>query len=227
MSTQTPVAPARGQQLGRALYDVLRDEIISGRIQAGERLTERELSLRYGASRTPVREALHRLHSEGFLASNGKSMSVADVTLGEMMDGFRLRGAILTIVIELVIQRGRPEDIDRLSILHTHLRQAIDEDRIDDAIRLSMAFDKAMFDATHSQSVSRSFDSSNGSPGLVARMLSNRDRLLRATAERGAILEAIRDRDVERALAAGRAFVEAGRKHCYETAIAAEALKVV
>lgn len=221
---ELPLA-GKGQQLARMLYDRLRDDISSGRLQPGDRLTERELSLRFGASRTPVREALHRLHSEGFLSSNGKSLTVTDVTLGELMDGFRLRGAILSIVIELAVQRGRPEDFDRMGAILAAIRAAIADARTEDAVRLSMAFDKAMFDAAHSESIARAYDSASGSPGLAVRMLTVSDRLLNATGERAALLDALRARDVDRALAAGQAFVEAGRKHCYDMAIAAEAAR--
>ena len=221
---ELPLA-GKGQQLARLLYDRLRDDISAGRLQPGDRLTERELSQRFGASRTPGREALHRLHSEGFLSSSGKSLTVTDVTLGELMDGFRLRGAILSIVIELAVQRGRPEDFDRMGAILAAIRSAIAEERGEDAVRLSIAFDKAMFAAAHSESIARAYDSASGSPGLAVRMLTHSGRLNSATDERGALLEALRARDVERALAAGQAFVEAGRRHCYEVAIAAEAAR--
>ena len=46
-------------------YAVLRDGVASGRFPAGNRITEQEVALAAGVSRTPVREALRRLHQEG------------------------------------------------------------------------------------------------------------------------------------------------------------------
>src|SRR5690554_5565300 len=77
----------QGLSLAEALYQVLRLEIITGTIPIGKRLRERDLSQEYGASRTPVREVLHRLNSEGFLTLTPKGLTVSDVSTAEIMDG--------------------------------------------------------------------------------------------------------------------------------------------
>lgn len=46
-------------------YAVVRDGVIAGRFPPGNRITEQEVALAAGVSRTPVREALRRLHQEG------------------------------------------------------------------------------------------------------------------------------------------------------------------
>lgn len=48
-------------------YVWVRDGILKGRQSAGSRLTEQELALAVGVSRTPIREALRRLHAEGLV----------------------------------------------------------------------------------------------------------------------------------------------------------------
>ncbi|WP_067670323.1 GntR family transcriptional regulator [Nocardia miyunensis] len=52
---------------GDAIARALRAEILAGRLSAGERLVEGTIAKRYGVSRIPVREALARLQSEGFV----------------------------------------------------------------------------------------------------------------------------------------------------------------
>jgi len=49
------------------VYEILRERLISGQIPPGEFVREQDVSERLGVSRTPVREALSRLGSEGFL----------------------------------------------------------------------------------------------------------------------------------------------------------------
>lgn len=50
-----------------AVYEVIRDEILSNRYTPGTQLSERVLSERFGFSRTPIREAFNRLTSDGLL----------------------------------------------------------------------------------------------------------------------------------------------------------------
>jgi GntR family transcriptional regulator, rspAB operon transcriptional repressor len=51
------------------VYDVIRNDILNGRIPPGERLVENRLAEEIHTSRTPVREALHMLEREGLLES--------------------------------------------------------------------------------------------------------------------------------------------------------------
>ncbi len=54
---------------GRFVYDILRDEILSLAMEPGSPIDEIQLSERFGMSRTPVREALVRLASEGLITT--------------------------------------------------------------------------------------------------------------------------------------------------------------
>ena len=51
------------------VYEYLREQILSGKIKSGDRLVESDLAEHIGASRTPVREALHTLEREGLIES--------------------------------------------------------------------------------------------------------------------------------------------------------------
>ncbi|WP_051574516.1 GntR family transcriptional regulator [Mycobacterium sp. URHB0044] len=58
---------SRVESTGDSIAHALREEILAGRLAAGERLVEEAIAKRYGASRVPVRDALNRLQSEGFV----------------------------------------------------------------------------------------------------------------------------------------------------------------
>ena len=57
----------RPAPLRQVVTDEIADMIISGELQPGEHLVEQELAAQLGVSRQPVREALQRLHSEGWV----------------------------------------------------------------------------------------------------------------------------------------------------------------
>ncbi|MBU6439970.1 MAG: GntR family transcriptional regulator [Betaproteobacteria bacterium] len=65
--SREPAPPARQASRGQALYARLRDDVFEFRLLPGARFTESEIAQRYGVSRTPVREALLRLQTEGLV----------------------------------------------------------------------------------------------------------------------------------------------------------------
>ena len=67
------------------VYDHLRRAILDGTLAAGERIVERDFAARFGASRTPVREALRQLESEDLVEHiPRKGVVVKGVALEEM-----------------------------------------------------------------------------------------------------------------------------------------------
>ena len=61
------------QNLAYSVYEQLRSELFDFRLLPGDRFSEIEVAERTGTSRTPVRQALYRLQSEGFLEVRPRS----------------------------------------------------------------------------------------------------------------------------------------------------------
>ena len=77
--------------LGDQVYQTLRAHLRDGTIVSGQPLQEVQLAEKLGVSRTPVREALTRLASEGLLASDGRSFIVPALTLKDVEDIYEVR----------------------------------------------------------------------------------------------------------------------------------------
>ena len=81
-----------GAGLSERVAEALRERIISGRLPAGSKLNERELSAELDVSRIPLREALPLLEAEGFIHSEARSGSfVHTFTLRDAVEVFDLR----------------------------------------------------------------------------------------------------------------------------------------
>jgi len=82
-------------------YEFLKSSILSGRFNPGERLTEEHLAKELGISRTPIREALHKLESEGlikplatrgFVASQDSKDEIEELfEIRAVLEGYALR----------------------------------------------------------------------------------------------------------------------------------------
>ncbi|MEV0250069.1 GntR family transcriptional regulator [Nocardia sp. NPDC050712] len=88
MSTRVATA---GQPLRDVVYETLRAELMNGDIKFGERLTEPKLSARFGISRTPIREALTVLCSDGLLRREEYGFSPVRPSIPLIRDLYELR----------------------------------------------------------------------------------------------------------------------------------------
>ncbi len=80
------------QNLATSVYEQLRSELFDFRLLPGDRFSEIEVAERTGASRTPVRQALYRLHSEGFLEVRPRSgWEVRPLNFGQLDALYELR----------------------------------------------------------------------------------------------------------------------------------------
>ncbi|WP_194838344.1 GntR family transcriptional regulator [Nocardia sp. XZ_19_369] len=92
MSTRlATLEDAAGRPLRDVVYDALRRELINGDIKFGERLTEPKLSARFGISRTPIREALTVLCSDGLLQREDYGFSPVRPSVPLIRDLYELR----------------------------------------------------------------------------------------------------------------------------------------
>lgn len=82
---------ARQAGLGEQVYLSLQTHLRNGAIAAGQPLQEVQLAERLGVSRTPVREAMMRLASEGLLSSEGRSFVVPALTMADVDDIYEIR----------------------------------------------------------------------------------------------------------------------------------------
>lgn len=178
-------------------YATLREEVLDGRLAPGFVLAEVEQSTRLGVSRTPLREALARLATEGLVASGaGRGVIVTDVSIEHLTELFEVRQALEGQAARLAARRRDPLVFTQLQ------RELADVDALladSDPARHAYYNLVARLDAA--------IDDAAGNPFLVSalepvrthiariRRLShdNVDRLRAAAAEHLAIVEAIAD----------------------------------
>ena len=107
-----PVTPMRRQTIGVQIHSFLRREIINGHLLPRTMLSEQDLSLRFGVSRTPVREALIKLAEENLVETRPQYGSfVSPITVSDVFDSQFVREAIECAAIERAIERIDDEQI--------------------------------------------------------------------------------------------------------------------
>ena len=85
----------------------VRQQVFAGELRPGQRIVIRELAEALGVSRTPVREALHALASQGLVTIEPRvGVTVREVDTSESDDTYRLRLSIEPIAVELAMTRA-------------------------------------------------------------------------------------------------------------------------
>jgi len=89
---------ARHGSLRSEVYRQLRENILQGRYRAGSTLTENQLSMEMGVSRTPVREAISQLELDGLVCSSpNKSIIVQGFDEKDILDMYEVRSRMETL----------------------------------------------------------------------------------------------------------------------------------
>ncbi|GLS30057.1 DNA-binding transcriptional regulator, GntR family [Mesorhizobium albiziae] len=113
-------APALGRQerteqlLGDRMLSRIRADILSLKLAPGEVISERALQANYGASRTPIRQALMHLIREGLILRTTRGYAVTPFDLDELDESFEYRELIEDAAIRLACARAQPGDLDAM-----------------------------------------------------------------------------------------------------------------
>ena len=136
--------------LSDRIRNALTDAIASGELAAGTALDEQQLANRFGASRTPVREALRQLATSGLVEMRPRrGVTVARVTPGQIMDLFETMAEIEAVCVRLATYRMTPLERSRLLRLHEETAVSVEQGDVDTYDGLNREFHDAIYEATH------------------------------------------------------------------------------
>lgn len=93
---------SRVESTGDSIAHALREDILAGRLAGGERLVEEAIAKQFGVSRVPVREALTRLQSEGFVTIvRYKGATVSETLVRDSRELLQIRRGLEILAAQL------------------------------------------------------------------------------------------------------------------------------
>jgi DNA-binding GntR family transcriptional regulator len=108
---------------------LIRELIITGELDPGEQLRQRDLAHRFGVSQTPVREAMRRLESEGLLTCDTyRGFTVVAPDVGRVEENFQIRAALESLGAALAARKIDAGGLARLRELNGQMRALADDD---------------------------------------------------------------------------------------------------
>ncbi len=111
-----------GATLASSVYDRIRDDILSGRLNPGEKLRAEFLRDRYTVGNSPVREALNRLSADGLVVrEDQKGFHVATVSKKDLLELIKTRCWLEEIALRETIAQGGTVWEERLVLAYHRL----------------------------------------------------------------------------------------------------------
>ena len=122
-------------------YQHLKSNILSGHFNPGERLTEEHLARKLGVSRTPIREALHKLESEGLIKSLvTRGFIVSRDSKDEMEELFDIRAILEGYLMRMICETVSEETLGQLDQFIEKAEEALGQKKIEEVFKWNTQF---------------------------------------------------------------------------------------
>ena len=189
------------------VVDALRDAIIAGRLKPGERIRERELVALLGVSRSPLREAIRILETEGLITSLAyRGARVSDLSAADLRDMLDVRIMLESFAARLAIERLDDAALQAMEEQGNRARAAGAQVDLESNFELGLGFHDMLVAASGNRKVVQIHESLKRHQRRYQHFAFTRvGRDLRALDEHADIVSALRRRDlaaVERGLRA-------------------------
>lgn len=132
------------------VFKTLRQGILKGELAPGERLLEIQLADKLGVSRTPVREAIHKLAQEGLVVLiPRKGAEVASISEKALREVLEVRLAMETLAVSLACERMSVQEREALEQQMNAFERAVETDDLIKITQMDEAFHDVIYSGTH------------------------------------------------------------------------------
>jgi DNA-binding GntR family transcriptional regulator len=172
--------------------------IVDKELEPGERISERALCQKLGATRGPVRESLIRLEGEGLVRKTpSHAYFVEEFTRQDKEDVYAVRMGLERIAVRKAVENATLEDKIGLAVICEEEKRAFDAGDEETRVQCDQMFHQRLVEASGSRVLKRIFEMVT-LPVLTAKVFV-RQKIERTVAEHAGISDAIRSRDADEA----------------------------
>ena len=120
------------KSLGEHVFESLKQAIIQGNITAGEWLVESHIAETLGISRTPVREAIHKLEREGLIERQPRGgFTVLGLNRNDIEETFGIRSVLEGYAARLAAEKHKKEELAPLEKKIEEFQNALERKKMD------------------------------------------------------------------------------------------------
>ncbi|GKW04468.1 hypothetical protein PEC301877_32810 [Pectobacterium carotovorum subsp. carotovorum] len=186
------------KELALSPFEILINAIEKGELLSGERLQETRLAQQFGLSRTPIREALHRLEALGLVEPGPqRGLMIAQISYERLRQLFAVREGLERLAMELAVASASAEELELLQDMVEVEKTLTDSRKLHDHNRL---FHRQIYRATHNPYLNEMLENLRIHLSLLrGTTYESTERTEEARREHQAIVEALVRRDKDAA----------------------------
>lgn len=206
-----------GAETPASVYELIREDIISGRLNPNERLKVAELAERYETSTNPVREALQQLRGEGFVVMEpNRGARVMPIDENFVRDIIEIEVLIEPALTRFFVSIASDADIVELEAIQAEIEKNNFEDRAKHGL-LDTSFHQFIYDRHYNRHAAELWWKHREILRAISRRfptsLSRRNSVLK---EHRDLIDAIRAQDADAAAAVVASHVQGSGRHIIE-----------
>lgn len=207
------MVPGR-KSLGQHVFESLKQAIIRGEVAPGDRLVESRLADALDISRTPVREAIHKLEREGLLRKLPKGgFAVVSFSREDIEETFGIRCVLETYAAKLVAQNYTEEDLLSLEEKIREFQRFLDIGELDELPRINTEFHSLFYALSRSPKLIKMINDLRDQIFRFRRILLKKDKWAETSnQDHRKMLDAIREGDAARVERVVKQHIERGQR---------------
>jgi DNA-binding GntR family transcriptional regulator len=212
-------AMAERKSLGQMVYENLRQTIVRGSIAPGTRLVESQIAEAQGISRTPVREAIHKLERERFIERLPHGgFSVLELSREEIVETFGIRSVLEGYAARLSAVNHQPGQLKPLKEKIDEFQRLLDTEHLMELPQVNTEFHDLLYALSNSPRLIRMIDALRDHIYRYRQIiLKDAGQAQTSNEDHRLILESIRTRDAEGAERLVREHILRGQKMVLNT----------
>ena len=207
------------KSLGQRVFENLKNAIVKGDIPPDGRLIENRLAETLGISRTPVREAIHKLEREGYLRKLPRGgFSVLGLSRDDVEETFGIRSVLESYAARLAAEKHRKADLKPLENKIKTFQKHLDCKDLEALPDINTEFHDLLYALSRSPKLIHMINNLRDQIYRFRRLILRDEKLARMSNENHKdMLERIRQRDADGVERLVREHLERGQKAVLES----------
>lgn len=189
-----------GKNISEEIVELIKEQILNGELNPGNRIVETKLAKELGISQTPVREAIRQLSGEGIITIvTNKGPMVREFCMKDVFEIYSLRAVLEGLAIRLATQRASDVDIGKLRQFYEEMKAKLNDEDVPSLLQDSLYIHQTIVRLSGHERLDAIYKSLSFQIALANRMLGKQSTKKKEVEQHWELIEALTLRDPDEA----------------------------